>query len=237
MLLDLLRTDNYVSFNKKLAHTIGLEASIYVNQIINIMGKAIKKDKVVDGGYIILDRKYIFEQTTLDEEKQLKLEEHLIQLKLLVRDSENHNSVKIDTQLLADITSNDNVKINSDISSIVQKPVKIDKNAKTSIYVESMQRYINTGDIQLDNKIKKWLFVCMDKFGNVNQQLIKMFQQEVYNYSKGNLDIAYKVVDIATAFAYRECRWAIKKYEEGLTSATTNLSALNTSNNISNKTF
>ena len=114
MLLDLLRTDEYVSFNKKLAHIIGLESAIYINQVINIMGKAIKKDKLVDGGYIIIDRKYIYDQTTLDEDKQLKLEEKLIKLKLIVRDVENPNQIKVDIQLLADITTNDNVKINND---------------------------------------------------------------------------------------------------------------------------
>lgn len=237
MLLDLLRTDEYVSFNKKLAHIIGLESAIYINQVINIMGKAIKKDKLVDGGYIIIDRKYIYDQTTLDEDKQLKLEEKLIKLKLIVRDVENPNQIKVDIQLLADITTNDNVKINNDISQIVNKNVKVDKRAKNMLIVESMSRYINTGNIDLDNKIKKWVCAIIEKFGTINQSLITLFIQGIYAYSKGNLNIAFKLVDIATAYQYRECKWVIQRYEDDLTTPTNTFNSMKVSSGVSNDEF
>ena len=40
MLIDLIRTDNYVSFNVQLAHIVGLHAAIYLSELLNINSKA-----------------------------------------------------------------------------------------------------------------------------------------------------------------------------------------------------
>lgn len=239
MLLDLLRTDNYVSFNKHLAHIIGLEQSIYVNQIINIMGKAIKKNKVINNGFVELDRNYIYGQTTFDTNKQLELDESLVKINLLIKDINNPNLLKIDTQLLANITTNDDMQLNNKISTIVSKPQKISRETKNYYVVENLSKYINTGEINLDNKIKEWLTVCVNKFGNANQTLIKVFQQNIYDYAKGDINVALKLVEIATAFGYKDCQWAIKKYEENLSTTTNDYKSLNTANEnmLSKKQF
>lgn len=215
MLLDLLRTDNYVSFNKKLAHTIGLEQAIYVNQIINIMGKAIKKNKVYNDGYVKVDRNYIFEQTTLTVERQLEIENSLITTFLLLKNFDNPDLVKIDTQLLADITSSDNVKVNEEISKKVTKNTKITKEQKQNIIYEKLKNYIDSGDTTLDQHIDAWLktIVC-DKGIPLNKEAVLKFQNDVYDYSKGNLQKALGVVDCATTSMYKECQWAINKYEK-----------------------
>ena len=46
MLLDLLSTDNLVNYNVKIAQIMGLHTAIYINELINISNKAIKKKKL-----------------------------------------------------------------------------------------------------------------------------------------------------------------------------------------------
>ncbi len=237
MLLDLLRTDNYVSYNKHLAHIIGLERAIYVNQIINIMGKAIKKNKIVNDGFIKLDRDYIFEQTTFDVDKQLSLEENLIGIEVLIRDKDNPNLVKIDTQLLANITTNEDVSINMDISKIVNKKTKSTKETKNVVIAENLSRYVNTGNLKLDLALKDWILACLNKYGNINQQLIKLFQDDLFKLSNGRIDVALKLVEIATAYSYRECKWALEKYLNNNIDKEFNAMSQSSSNNLSVKTY
>ena len=214
MLLDLLRTDNYVSFNKRLAHIVGLEHSIYLNQIINIMGKAQKKNKVFKDGYIKLDRKYIFEQTTLTIERQLEIDNSLVNIKLLVKDFEDPDLLKIDTQLLADITSNEDVKLNSDLSKMIGKNTKLDKHTKDLILLENFSRYLDTGNEELTKALKGWILSLIENKKPVNSSIINKFQDDLFNYTQGKLKDALALVNIATLNAYREFSWCIRLYQQ-----------------------
>ena len=55
MLIELLSTSNYVSYNTKLAQLLGLHASIYLSELMSINDKAIRKDKTSESSFV-LDR-------------------------------------------------------------------------------------------------------------------------------------------------------------------------------------
>ena len=105
MLLDLLAEDNFVQYNKKLAHTLGLKEAVYVNQLMNIVYKATTKDKLVNDSFIRLDRQYIYRQTTLSIEDQLKIETKLQRLNVLEKDFEDDDLLKLDIEKLEAIIS------------------------------------------------------------------------------------------------------------------------------------
>ncbi len=212
MLLDLLRTDNYVSFNKRLAHIIGLEQSIYVNQIINIMGKAEKKDKVYENGFIKLDRQYIFEQTTISVERQLTLDKGLKDIKLLESDFEDPDLLKIDTQLLADLTSNEDVNINTDFSSILQNNKKLDTRTKNLLRLDNYSRFIDTNNIELTHALKDWIMSLLESNKPVNKNVVVKFQDDLFNYTQGKLQDALALVRIATNHAYNTFSWCTKEF-------------------------
>ena len=65
MLIDLLSTSNYVSYNIRLAELLGLHAAIYLSELMNINDKAIRKNKLNDN-YFKLKREYITSRTTFD---------------------------------------------------------------------------------------------------------------------------------------------------------------------------
>ena len=63
MLIDLLCTDNYVSFNINIAKVMGLNYAIYISELLNISNKATAKKKLLDGKFKV-DRDYIANRTT-----------------------------------------------------------------------------------------------------------------------------------------------------------------------------
>ena len=76
MLINFLSTDNYNSFNIELAHLIGLQEAIYLNELININQKAVRKNKIEDN-YFLVDRKYIESRTTLNIDEQREIDQAL----------------------------------------------------------------------------------------------------------------------------------------------------------------
>ena len=46
MLIDLINTSNYVSYNIKLAQLLGLKEAIYLSELLNINDKAIRKNEI-----------------------------------------------------------------------------------------------------------------------------------------------------------------------------------------------
>lgn len=213
MLLDLINTDNYVQFNKKLAHIIGLSASIYVNQIVTIMGKAIKKDKTYDDGFVLLDRMYIFNQTTITLEEQSKLDNNLMGLGLLVKNIDNPDMVKIDIQLLADMTSMDDETTKVKINRIMMTNRKMNKHEKNTQIALGFMEKVQIDDESLRSSLQKWIVSLLDANKQFNKGVLNEFLDGLYNYTKGDLDIALSLVDIASDYTYRDIKWAINKYE------------------------
>lgn len=215
MFLDLLKTDNYISFNKRLAHIIGLKESIYVSQIINIMDKAQKKNKLYDNDFIKLDRNYMYEQTTLTIEEQLKIDEKLMAINLIIRDFDNPDLLKVDIELVISIVSTNDFKAIEKISNKVSANKRVDKKTKMHYVAQNLYRYVNTGNDDLNKAMYKWIDAILDTKGAVlNSVSINLFITELNQYTRGNLPLALKLVEIGTAFNYRDFTWVAKRYEQ-----------------------
>ena len=215
MILDLLRTDNYASYNIKLSHILGLEEAIYINQIINIMGKAIQKDKLIDDGFVKLDRNYIYNQTTLSLEQQLKIDTELLGVGILLRNFDNPDLLKIDTEMLASITSCDDITKLDKLTDRLGKQVRVSKSTKDYYNIEKLKTYIRCDNAELYDALFGWIEVLIrDKKTYLNYPLIQKFQQDLFTYTKGNLELALEIVATATLYGYRDCGWAIKMYEQ-----------------------
>ena len=216
MLLDLLAEDNFVQYNKKLAHTLGLKEAVYVNQLMNIVYKATTKDKLVNDNFIRLDRQYIYRQTTLSIEDQLKIETKLQRLNVLEKDFEDDDLLKLDIEKLASITITEDETVIQNIQSRTSiGKLKVDKNSKDNNIISNFCKLINSGNESIDNAYKSWIEACIKTKGNfLNKDIINKFQVDLYKYSNGNTEIALKVLNVATLYCYRDCSWAIKRYEK-----------------------
>ena len=95
---------NYGHFNIKLAQIIGLEASVYLCELMNITEKAIRKNKL-DDNFFTLDRDYIQSRTTLDAKKQEELDGFLIRLGVLEVSELNKDILSLNVGALTNLVT------------------------------------------------------------------------------------------------------------------------------------
>ena len=105
MLLDLLSMDNYASYNIKVAQIFGLHPAIYLNELLNINEKAVRKSKITGEATFTIDRAYIEKRTTLTRAEQIKIDETFKEIGLLKVDESNQNVMSLDITTLTSIMS------------------------------------------------------------------------------------------------------------------------------------
>ena len=103
MIVDLLATDNMVSYNVKIANVMGLHTAIYLTELINISLKAERKKKLVADKYFLIDRKYITQRTTLSVEEQITIEQKLSKVEVIQKPAGGIDTVYINVDKLAQI--------------------------------------------------------------------------------------------------------------------------------------
>lgn len=212
MLIDLLSTGNYASFNIKLAHIIGLEASIYINELLNINEKAIRKSKL-HGNLIKLDREYITKRTTLSADKQLEIEQRLIKIGLITKDESNSNLLSIDISILTSLVMSDD----EDLLKSVEKLTRLKGAKKTSAKeaaIEKLKDYVIATDPELREAYFSWINTIYAKQGWMSAKAVTAAQSIVDSFADHDLDLALKIIDIADTNGYRDMEWAVNKYKE-----------------------
>ena len=75
-MLDLINSSQYAFYNLKLARLLGIEAAVYISEII----KQIPQDK---SSYFSVDRKAIEDNTTLSIDTQVSIENFIVSDKLI----------------------------------------------------------------------------------------------------------------------------------------------------------
>ena len=218
MLLDLMNSENYISFNIELAHKVGLESAVYCAELLNIYKKAYNKKKLIDNEYIKLDRNYIYDKTSLLIEDQLRCDLNLIKINLIKKNKDNPDVIKLDIQLLASIISSDDIKLKENIKELVtKKSPKGLKESSRQYMISELKNSIVCSNYELLTALRGWVDgVYANPKGFLSKQSIKLFQDTLNNYTQGDLDLALRIVNIATIQGYRDCQWAINSYEDDL---------------------
>lgn len=216
MLVDILNSYNYISFNIDAANILGLNAAVYCAEVLNIYKKAIIKDKTIDEAYFKLDRSYISNRTSLTIEDQLKVEANLSKIGLITKQTNNPDNIKIDVELYASIISSEDKKLIKDISSKVKiKDPRGVKMTQRHMIQEALKKNIVCPNEELLNSLKDWVdAIYSNPNGYLSKKTIEMFQTTLDTYTKGDLDLALRLVKIATIQGWKDCEWAIKSYEQ-----------------------
>ena len=109
MLIDLISTDNMISFNIKIAEVLGLNTAIYLNELMNIAMKAVRKKKLVADKFFIVDRAYVKSRTTISLEEQLAIDKKMVQMNIIQKANggADEDSIYVDFELLAKMLSTD----------------------------------------------------------------------------------------------------------------------------------
>ena len=208
MLVELLSQSNYQSFNIKLAQLLGLESSIYLSALIDINEKAYRKDKIIDG-FFVVDRDYVEQRTTLNKTKQSKIENELSRVGILQLSNEY---IKINLEILTSLVLEENENIRKDLSSFRKAATA---KSKGDYILNAVKSNIDqTLPIELQQAYSNWLDSVYSKFNFINKQTLFNAQTEVNNAANHNLNVAIDIVNIAAANGWKDMKWAVKVYKE-----------------------
>lgn len=211
MLVNLIATSNQGHFNVTLAHTFGLQCAVYIDELINITEKAIRKHKAPDG-FITLDRDYIKDRTTLTIEEQLEFDKKLTEVGILQKSETgmlNLNILELSNIMLCDDES-----LNKDIESIMKRVKKATRRTKEESITEKLKSYISTSNEELKLAYFQWIEAVIQKEGWMSATAVCCGEQVVDSFANHNLDVALAVVRIASINGYRDMQWAINSFNQ-----------------------
>lgn len=208
MILDLLSTDMYVSFNLKLAHRIGLHASIYLNELLNINKKATQKNKLDENGFFKLDRVYIEQRTTLQKQEQKELDKMLEEL-TVINIGTNKDYLKINTDAITGLLLDDNSEL---VEKFIQ-PIKTKRLTKKESITQTLKSHIKTDNEELVVAYCDWIDAVMARQGWMSVAAIEEGERLIDTYSNRDLDVALQILKIAATNGWRDVSWAINNYE------------------------
>lgn len=215
MLLDLLSLDNYVSYNIKVAEILGLHPAIYLSELMNINDKAIKKSKVKDN-FFTVDRKYITRRTTLTSIEQQNIDKQFFDIGLLKINPDDKNTMTLDIAVLTSILAGDETII-KDLKKLVSATNKVTKTKKKTKQEEAcdlMKSYIKTTNTELYVAYCEWIDAVYSKVGWMSKKAVEVGERLVDENSNHNLDIALKIVEIATVNGYKDMTWAVDLFKK-----------------------
>ena len=184
--------------------------------MINIYKKATRKNKLVEDGYFKVDRKYVNNVLCLTPEEQIICDLNLIKTSVLKKSSDNPDILKIDIKLYLSLLCSEDMKLYDDVKKQmkVQKP-KGTKESQRQQYINVLKNSIECSNYELLTALRGWVEgVYARPNGFLSKSSIKIFQDTLNSYTKGDLDLALRVVQIATVQGYRDCQWAINMLED-----------------------
>lgn len=210
MLIELLSMSNYVHFNVKLAEILGLHTAIYLGQITDINEKAIRKNKV-DENFFTIDREYITKRTTIPEKEQKDIENNLIKIGILERSNKDSNTLLLNLTVLTSILMSPDEDLLKNVENLA-KPKK--SKTKAEKIIENLKENIITTNPELRQAYFDWIDAVYAKDGFMTKAAVIAAQSNIDKFSQRNLDIALKVLEIATINGYRDITWAINNYNK-----------------------
>ena len=210
MLIELLSSSNYVNFNVKLAQILGLKPAIYLSQIMDINEKAVRKNKVSDN-YFTIDRKYIESRTTLTRDEQVAIEKDLLNIGILEKNAEKKNTISLNITTLTSIMMTPDEDLLKDISSL-SKGKK--KRTKSEVIEETLKDNILTTNVELREAYYEWIESVLTKKGMMTKAAVLHAQPTLDTFCNRNLDVALKVLEIASIHGYEDINWAINSYNK-----------------------
>jgi hypothetical protein len=216
MLLDIFDNDNSIIINYKTINIFGINTAAYLSELIKIYKKALRKNKIDEEGYFKVDRKYISNLLNITPEEQTVCDLNLNKTGIIQKCRDNPDNLKIDVKLYISLLCEDDLKLYEDVRKQmkVKKP-KGTKESQRQSYINILKDSIECSNYELLTALRNWVDgVYANPKGFLSKSSIALFQDTLNNYTKGDLDLALRIVNIATIQGYRDCSWAINMFEE-----------------------
>jgi hypothetical protein len=194
--------------NKRLVKIAGFEVAAYWAELQSILKQVVKKNTADEKGFFSLDRDYVERETTLTVTKQLKCEEKLLAMGVILKDPGNPNRLAISvTNMVEIITDEDTKKLRK--TSAVKKDTKA---AKIAGIKTTMKKAILETDPELRAAFERWVDGMVDAENcRFTKAVVQLFEKTVTEFSADKAD-RLKVIEIATVNSYKDATWAINRF-------------------------
>ena len=215
MYLDLF---DELKLNKRLVKLAGFEVAAYWAELQSILKQVVKKGTADERGFFTLDRNFMERETTLTVAKQLKCDEKLISLGVLLKDPEDLNKISIAVNgMVAVITDEDTTKLKKS-----GKTSADEKAAKVAGIKATMKRAILEDDLELRAAYERWIDGMIDAQNcKFTKAVVQVFEKTVTQYTNDRA-LRLKIIEIATTNSYKDATWAINRiYNPGKFTQTT----------------
>lgn len=204
MYLDLF---DELRLNKRLVKIAGFEVAAYWAELQSILKQVVKKQTADERGFFTLDRDYVEHETTLTTTKQLKCEEKLITMGVIMKDPDNQNRLAISVNNMVEIITDEDTKKLRKISAVKKDA----KAAKVEGIKTNMKRAILETDPELRAAYERWVDGMVDAENcRFTKAVVQLFEKTVTQYTQ---DKKYRlqIIEVATINSYRDATWAINK--------------------------
>lgn len=202
MLIDLISQNNYKTYNVKLANILGLTTAVYISELLSI-----SKDNIIPN----LNAIDITSSTGLSAEQQKEAKSILASMNLITEDP-NKVILNVDNIVALFATDSDKAmaKAKKAASKVAATAGKLTTRQKQCNDLKS--KIICSND-ELFEAYTYWIDgVYANPKGFLSARSISIFQKTVDDFAKGDLDLALKIIDIATVNGYRDATWAINLF-------------------------
>jgi hypothetical protein len=196
-----------LKLNKRLVKLAGFEVAAYWAELQSILKQVVKKQTADEKGFFTLDRDYVERETTLTIAKQLKCDEKLLSLGVLLKDPEDPNKISIAVNgMVAIITDEDTTKLKKKSATSADA-----KAAKVAGIKATMKKAILTTDPELLLAYGRWVDGMVDAQNcKFTKAVVQLFEKTVTQYTQDK-SLQLKIIEIATINSYRDATWAINK--------------------------
>ncbi len=204
MYLDLF---DELRLNKRLVKIAGFEVAAYWAELQSILKQVVKKQTMDEQGFFILDRDFLERETTLTLKKQLKCDDKLMELGVMLKDQTNPNRIAIAVNgMVAVITDEDTTKLKK--STAIKKD---EKAAKIAGIKATMKKAILETDPEVRAAYERWVDGMIDAANcRFTKAVVQLFEKTVTEYTTDKAT-RLKIIEIATVSSYRDATWAINK--------------------------
>lgn len=204
MYLDLF---DELRLNKRLVKIAGFEVAAYWAELQSILKQVVKKQTADERGFFTLDRNFMERETTLTIAKQLKCDEKLLSLGVMLKDPEDPNKISIAVNgMVAVITDEDTKKLKKSGRTTAD-----DRAAKIAGIKATMKRAIFTQDAALREAYERWIDGMIDAQNcKFTKAVVQLFEKTVEQYTPDK-STQLKIIEIATINSYKDATWAINK--------------------------
>ena len=204
MYLDLF---DELRLNKKLVKIAGFEVAAYWAELQSILKQVVKKGTADEHGFFLLDRDFMERETTLTVNKQLKCDEKLLELGVMLKDPGNPNRISIAVNgMVAVIADEDTTKLKK--TSAVKKD---EKAAKIAGIKATMKKAILETDLEVRAAYERWIDGMIDAANcRFTKAVVQTFEKTITEYTADKA-LRLKIIEIATVSSLRDATWAIDR--------------------------